>query len=305
MNVIDRIFIGDLARQAERSGPNRKLIGRALRAGDPGYNDAVFAVEHGMTREQFAEMQRAHARQDFEADAVRDLNGEPAENICNTRGLPPKQARLARFHSWRLQIQRTASELQTKRAEFERMMEAPKHTESALKGEVRRTAARLMGRDVGGAGEGIRKALEDRLSEDRHRAEAAREALPELDKQIEVAELRLKRINERESEFLHPAIVEAADRIGLGKLYLKKIAELRAVTDLIFGLREVVGGYGSGFENSAAVNFPRTGLASLRDTKDAEYRIEPKGNDSLWRQLAQSLLLNPRHDTSRFVALPK
>jgi len=72
-----------------------------------------------------------------------------------------------------------------------------------------------------------------------------------------VLRLRLAKLNEREIEFLDPVLVEAADQIGLGALYLRKIAELRAVTDLLFGLSDVVGRYGSGFGTGKEIAPPR------------------------------------------------
>ncbi len=100
-------------------------------------------------------------------------------------------------------------------------------------------------------------------------------------------------------------MVEAADAMGLGKLYLAKIAELRAVTDLIFGLAHVAGGYGSGFENPISIKLPKVGLPSLARTNSNDYVIAENGRDDVWRGLAQSLLLDPFHAAEKAIPLPK
>jgi hypothetical protein len=43
----------------------------------------------------------------------------------------------------------------------------------------------------------------------------------------------------RDSEFLHPALIEVADKAGLGADYLKCVDQLRSAASLIFDLIEV------------------------------------------------------------------
>lgn len=263
-----------------------------------------YLQKHGMTRAQAAERARIRRHDDKIDEALRDLRGEPPQGIYNDKGLGPKRARYARYAGWRHREMGRLSALEARKREMEALVAAPASTEAEIRGAVRTTAAALMGRDGGGA-KIDRKALDDRLSSERHMAEAAQEALIELNTDIEVCKLRVAHLNEREKEFLHPALVEAGDEIGLGALYLKKISELREVAALIYGLQEVAGGFQSGFENTTSIAFPRAGFPSISKATRADYTIEENGRVDVWRGLAQSLLLDPRHDASKFIPLPK
>ena len=214
MSLVNSIFGNDLARLAREGGSDTQLIGRPMT--DPnGLIEADFVLRHGMSRARYSEMMAAHRRQEFEDGAVRDLRGEPPEDICNTRGLGPKRARYARYFHWRLQIQRELSEVQSKRAELEAMIAAPSETEAKRKASVKRTAAFLMGREQA-SDEDAGKTLTERLMVEQHRADAAREALPEIEAALDVAQLRLAAINEREGSFCIPPWSRLPKRPGLG-----------------------------------------------------------------------------------------
>lgn len=302
MSISGGIFGHDLVRLA-KSGDAGKLEGR------PNTDPTVileydYFQKHGATRAQVDERIRLRRHQDRIDAALSDLRGEPPEGICNDRGVGPKRARYARYAAWRQGEVSHLSSLGARKREMEGLVEAPAATEAQIRGAVKRKAAALMGRDV--VGEDVnRKELDERLSSERHTAEAAQEALVELNTEIEVYELRVAHLHEREKEFLHPALVEAGDAIGLGALYLKKIAELREVAALVYGLQEVAGGFQSGFENTMPIAFPRAGFPSLSKATRADYAIDEKGRADVWRSLAQSLLLDPRHDASKFIPLPK
>jgi len=302
VSVANSIFSRDLTRQA-RSDDSPKLVGRHIT--DPNsLAEANYFLAHGMTRAQAAERQAARRREEAEAQTLSDLNGEPPR-IVNTKGLGEKRAALANYFDWLHGEAKRRDDLLQRRAELDATIAAPAETESKIHDAVRKTAAAMMGRVH--ASETIdRGALDAQLSSERHQSEAAKIAITEIDRQIEKAELRVARLTERESEFLHPALVEAADEIGVGKLYVKKIAELRAVTDLIFGLANTVGGYGSGFEYPADIKFPKaTALPSLSKAASGDYFIGAAGNIGVWKALALALRFNPRQDASKFVAVPK
>jgi hypothetical protein len=302
MSISGGIFGRDLARLRTVGNPDARLDGRPNT--DPAVlSEWAYFEKHGMTRAQASEQAKARRRDDFIDEAVRGLTGEPPQDICNVRGLGPKRALFARFTAWRCRETIRQSELLTRKTELEAMIAAPAATEAAIRAAVKNTAAALMGRDSGEP-KSSRKTLDDRLSSERHTAEAAAEALSEVEAEIEIANLRVARLDEREGEFLNPAMVEVADDIGLGDLYLKKIAELREVSKLIFGLAEVAGGYGSGFEGSIAVKMPRAGFHSIAKRPASDFAIEGARVD-VWRGLAQSLLLDPRHDASKFIPLPR
>lgn len=291
MSLVNSIFGNDLARLAQEGGSETQLIGLPSR--DPNVlEEANYFFKHGVTRAQASEQAAAWRRQDFEDGAVRDLLGEPPKDICNTRGLGPKRARYARYHHWRLNVQKELSDVQTKKAELESIIATPGETEVKRKASVRKTAAFLMGREQA-SDEDAGKTLTERLMVEQHRAEAAREALPEIEAALDVAQLRLAAINEREGEFLNPALVEIAEEAGLGKLYMQKIKELRAVTDVLFGLTATVG-WGYGIHSAESVIMPKVGLPSM-PSNEREYTLNGRGSAELWHGIRQSLLLDPKH----------
>jgi hypothetical protein len=314
MDAGSSIFRADMARMLRDRPQEKTLVGRPIV--DPiAVEEANFRLDHGgMTRAQWNE-HFAEIRRNDERDAlVADTQGEPPE--CETPGLSPQRSLYARYAAWHLQARKQVEVLEARRAQFEAMIAAPAATEAEIRGVVRRAADRLLGRVQGGDGNGDRKSLGERLESEKYGAEAAQEALPELEGQIENARLRVRKLDEREDEFLGPAIAEVAEAAGLGKLYLKKIAELREIVELILGLSTVAGGYGSGFGNGIschiqgkartqaviAVDFPQTGFKSVSDD-NRSYRISGEGRSEPWRQLKQALVLDPF--SKAFVPLPK
>jgi hypothetical protein len=291
----------DLARLAQSSDAP-KLIGRPNT--DPDFQaEANFFLANGMSRADYAAMRATMRREEAEAQSIRDLNGKPPE-LVSTRGLAPARAQLAQYYEWQHQEAKRRDDLIARRAELEAMIAAPAKTQQAIAEAVRQTATTLMGRAH--ASEKIdRAAMDAQLSSERHQAEAAQIALVEIEKQIETAELRCAHLDSRQDEFLNPALVEAADEVGLGKLYMKKIAELRAITDLLNGLAHVAGGFGSGFGQPQTVSFSKLGLPSIKDAPSAAYSILAEGNDRLWRELGRAFKMNPRTDASKFVSVPK
>ena len=82
------IMLNDLARMARDGAP--QLVGRRIT--DPvALSEAEFILQNGMTREAAAERARIRERQDWEAQCVSDLNGDPPTDLCTTRGLSPKR----------------------------------------------------------------------------------------------------------------------------------------------------------------------------------------------------------------------
>jgi len=315
MGIEQSIFGRDIGRLiTERSGETY-LIGRPTT--DPKkVDEANFFFEHGMTREQAADLSRKIAREELDGHAISDLQGDPPEG-CNVRGLGPKRALFARYFEWRFGLAKELSDLETKRVEFEALIEAPKATEAEIRQEVIRSAAYLMGRKANDGGCTKRQSLESRLAGERHTAEAAQRAMYELDVAIKRAQLRLAHVNGREDEFITPAIVEIANEIGLGELYLKKVDELRAVLDLINNLHSVAGGYASGFssfeakgnyerqfEEAISVRLPCPNIEAVKRSKD-KLVLNYVDQSGAFKRLRLSLLMNPRLNARNFVALPK
>ncbi len=310
------LFRNELINLALDRPQETKLFERTIT--DPKALDAAnFFLDHGITREQYVEKLQRRKRLNFEDGVTSHVRlDEPPKNICDTKGLSPKRARYARFFEWRLRHAKELSTLESKKAHFKSLIDAPATTEAVIKTEIKRTANYLMGRETANGGDTAkRRALDERLASERHAADAAREALPELEGEIDVVRLKLTALNERESEFLYPAIVEVAQEIGLADLYIKKIAELREVLELVVGLSRVAGGWTSGFDTLKASVQGEVGMAIAKtvklpempvwanDKEQPDFKIEAHGNSEVWEQLRQSLLLNPRHRPG--IPLPK
>lgn len=241
-----------------------------------------------------------HARDDRDDAWVADLNGDPPHSISDTLLLSPRRALLARYIRWRQTIAAELATLQAKRDEFQEIMAAPEETEVAIRSAVKRTADWLLGRSTDNSDEGTRKALDDQLAAQRHRAEAARAALVELEPQIERAQLRVQTLNDRQNEFLKPVLREIADELGLGTAYIAKIAELKRIASLIYGLAEASYEFGEGIETGRKVQFPRPATSEAALPGES-FIIPSAGNVEIWRKVADQLLLDPRYDITKLL----
>jgi hypothetical protein len=274
-------------------------------------SEDAFRLLHGMTRKEWAEKVRPYVSSErLEDSPATDVSGEFPKNSIKRRGLPPQRARLVQFHAWRIQEERNLADLQTLKMKMQGIVAKPEATEAEIRDEVKKSAARLMDREPGaGIDTANRKQLGDRLASERYAGEAAREALSQIENNIAVAELRLSRLNLRESEFMRPALIECAEELGLGKLYLKKIAELKQVSELLFGLDSDGIEYKSRdehhFKRAEAVKFPLAFLTSAGGVEPDLTTIRSHGRPDLWKQLGRAILLSPDMDVGKFIALPK
>jgi hypothetical protein len=291
-NIAKNIFGGDLARMA-RSGVAAPFDPRA---NNPAVQaEADFIAKNGMTRAEYRDRNSVWARQNFEVEAVRDLSGDPPE-LADTRGMTPARAKYANYFALQQRERKKLDELERRKADLEQMISAPTAAETEVRNGIKRTAAKLLGR-TSDSGESDAGVLASKLAVAQHKAEAAKLALPELEREIDKAQLRVAKLYEKEPEFLNAAIVEIADASGLGALYLKKISELRAVAAMMFELSDVVGTYGSGFGfGRETMKFPRCGLPSVKGAAEGDYRIAPDGNAFVFHNLAHALRLDPRHN---------
>jgi hypothetical protein len=175
------------------------------------------------------------------------------------------------------------TELETRRAELLGLKSKPAETESRIQVLIKRTADYLLGRgDDDGGAELERRGLDDRLAIERHRAEAVDTILPALDRDIEVAQLRVKRLQEREAGFLKPALVEHAEKFVPD--YIRAIEALKKAIAPLAGLNEFFGGDG------VNVKLPSFGLDTL---EKAGTRIT-ETDAAMWDALAESLGATPR-----------
>jgi hypothetical protein len=229
------LMMNDLAQLARDGAP--PLIGRPITE-PSALERANFQLAHNMmTPEQWAESQRVRARNDFEARTVADLEDEPpADILSDAVGLlsgSPQRQRLARFVAWRADERLKLTNLERKRDELLGLVEAPKETESLIAAAVRRTADFIMGRAPDQGDDRSRKSLDDKLATERHMADAAKAVLPELERAIDTATLRVRRLDERQKEFIEPAIEEVKAATGIHDLIERKRRELEAAESIL------------------------------------------------------------------------
>jgi hypothetical protein len=256
--------------------------------------DVEYLRRHGETREQTAARNQALQRQQIEAEAIADLSGEPPAAICNAKGLLPAQALYVRYSAWKQQIEQSLLDLQSKKTELEAMVAAVGPVKAERWTGVRRTADAMLGR-AESSGEGNAKALADRVAIAEHRAEAAKIALEELASLIDRAELRVKHIGERESEYLFPALVEAAEKAGLFADYVECVARLSDAAGWVFGLAALAP-YGSGFSRpQGPIVFP--GVPS----KSGPLTVDHRGTRDIWDGLADTMRKNPRANIAKLI----
>jgi hypothetical protein len=203
--------------------------------------DFEFYQRNKMTRAEMAERNRQWERSNFETGATSDLDGDlPLGGIVSDvvgvlTGAPERQ-KLAGFVALRAAERIKLSDLETKKAELLGLVEAPAATESKISAAVRKTADWLRGRNSESSSrlaEIERGNLDTQLATERHRADAAKSIMPELEHDIEVAQLRVKRLDEREREYLEPALREVKVATGVFEYIAKKKAELEAAKALL------------------------------------------------------------------------
>lgn len=313
MSIANRLFRGDMARMLTQRPHESILIGRG--SSDPTFlAEANYLFEHGETRADAERRKLQLLRDDIQARKLADVEGEPPAYA--TRGLSPKRALYARYFYWVLDERKKLEALEASKVEFEALIAAPTATESEIRKLVTREADRLLGKADLQAPRATRVQLNERLINEQHGAEAAREAMPYLEEKIQEMRLRLKRLNEREDEFLKPAMIEAAENMGLGQLYAKRLQKFREVLELVCGLRTVAHYYGANLEQLEAVTtdsngfglakrvrFPRLPFKSSGQSND-DYTVSDAGNSETWNQLREALIRDPHHRADH-VVIPK
>jgi hypothetical protein len=195
-----------------------------------------------MTRAQFQERERIWSRDAFEAEATAGLDGDPPAVEVPTN-LSAKRQQYACFAAWLQSEQAKLNALESKKAELGGLISAPAEAESNLRALVRRSADRLLhglGADESDAAKRVE--LETKHAAQRHQADAARVALPQVEQQIEVARLRVDKLMEREKEFLFPCVREASESVE--RLLARKEAEIAELKRLLAPLYANYRGYG-------------------------------------------------------------
>jgi hypothetical protein len=220
----------DLARMARDGGA--PLVGRGTT--DPNVlADYDFYVKNGITREGLAARNAEWQRSDAEASVLADYHGPiPGDVVGEFRGLRGPRLEWARFGAWR---DRTAAELvdlEATKARLNDIVQAPSQTESKIVAAVKRTARLLLGSGTDDDS-GERHDLDKKLATERHRSEAAAQALPEVEMKIEAKRKQFDILVNRTGEFLRPAMISIFEESGIGRIHARKKAEFEAVDNLV------------------------------------------------------------------------
>jgi hypothetical protein len=267
-------LLGDLARMYENGPPQ---LGARVSYDPDVLAEVAFRDRHGMTRAQWQERERIRARQDFETRAVANIEQEL--DAITATGVTARK-RFEMFHACLVRERDKLAELESRRDGFQGLVAAPAVTQNKIRDAVAATKKWLLG---GGDEPAIcRQALDAELASATHRAQAAAEAIAEVDAQIEVARLRGERLAEAEKEFLHAAVREVVETSGLLQVLARKRGEVRALERLLGSAADYYG-YG----NSVNV--------------EPEH-VEMKWRHS-WHEIAEAIRENPTADIAKL--LPK
>jgi hypothetical protein len=243
------------------------------------------------------EREKIWRKQNFEARAIEDINDGPlpvAISVLDSLTVTEARRDWINYRALLDTERKKLAEAESKRDVLLGLKEAPKATESTLKGFVRRYADRLLGRGQGFEHNDVREhaTLTDRLAAERLNAEAAAIALPEIERAIAVSELRIKSLLGRENEFLRPLLQELA--ADLGRQYLEKIAEIRAIMVPLAQLNGVMN-----YNSSATVEFPHFHAGLSYDDPERRIHVEP-GRVNPWTDVINTL----RTDARAVVTVP-
>lgn len=251
-------------------------------------SDAEFILTHGMSREAYADKRAQLQREQFRNSAIVAVSGEPPSDI-NVRGLGPKHALYVRIWTWRQREAKELAVLQERKIGLQQIIDG---VETVVRNGIARLAkSMLLGRAHQNDTDEIEIAKE--LVAER-RAEAAKAAMPELSQQIELAQIRVARLAEREAEARLEVIAEMADSAGLLKAYLQKIQEFQKITAQVIGLVRLVGRGQSRFGNQDVVEVPKISLPSIAGIDWNDYNLKSNADDSLFRSIETALRLDPR-----------
>ena len=254
------------------------------------------------------------------------LPDEPpsAEDLAiDVTGLGPQRARLVRFVAW---LDRSRTELKTLeqgRANFLEAMGVPAVTEERLKALIEADTSNFLAWMRSGSTKVTKKQarsferqkLDEKLASDRHTAEVARNALDQVEKEIDAKRVEIEQLEERHRAFVYDAVVEHGN--ALGARYVQQIQEMRQTITALFGLSEAVARHGN-FRGQFAddhvdVRLPPFGVAAIpqsapsdfvypgRHPKAARLAVtaeESKAAAAPWRQLVESWTADPRAEPS-------
>jgi hypothetical protein len=278
------ILANDLKRMAA-AGP-MQLGARVAPPGSEVYAEDEFRRTHnGMDRLTWDARQKMLAHERFEEQTLTDLDGAPPPVDGLPSGLSSKRRAYASYAAWLRGEESKFDALEAKRRELQAIVDAPADVESTLRGMLRRTAdALLHGTPADESDAAKRLELDAKLATQKHRAEAAQVALSEIEPQIEVAQIRVSRLRDREMEFLSPCLFEAAE--GIARTLARVRAEVAALEQLLQPLEAHFRVYGS------------------TDKAPEPPDVSVKWRHS-WHDVADALAADPTADVSKLLPVVK
>ena len=276
------ILIADLARMGRDGGA--PLIGRP-NVEPSVLEEVAFREKNGMSRADFAERERQRKREAAEDQILNFYRGPiPGDVVADVRGLRGARLEFARFKAWLSRTAGELAELESTRSKLNDIIEAPTKTAGGIAALVKRTASLLIGNSSADIDADERLNLDRRLAAERHRAEAARQALPEVEAQIAAKQMQAELLQSRESEFLNPLMQDLLEASGVAKLLARRRAEVARLELII---------------KDCDRDFPR----SYYDDRPSHPEVCDISWHHSWRDIAGALRSDPRAEVGKL--LPK
>ncbi len=214
---------------------------RRASMGSEAYADDVFQREHGMSRAAWNERERLIAQERAEAAALAGLDDDPMDWLSKQKTwiykdsaldkLTSARKRYAVYRQWLAVEESKLAKLANKRDGLQAVVAAPAEVESSIRAFVRRTADAMLGKGKAESDAEAWAALNRKHSDQKLQAAAASVAIEDLEPEIKVAEMRVARLQERESEFLNPVLNELA--FDIEQVLDRKEAEIAALKRLL------------------------------------------------------------------------
>jgi hypothetical protein len=238
----------------------------------------------GMSRGDYAERERMYAAERQQIKVLADIESDPPP-IDTPAGMSSKRRAYAAYHAWLTAETATLTALEAKRAECQAIVDAPAESEGTIRATVRRVADRLLNGLPSDASDALAyREADAKRQQQQLAAEAAAMALNDLERPIEIAQMRVNRLREREREFLSPVLFEAAE--GLRRTLARVRAEAAALEDLIEPLFRGFAVYG--------VKIDEVETPSV----DVKWRHS-------WHDVADALAADPTADVSKLLPVVK
>jgi hypothetical protein len=262
MSVEGNILTQDLARMVNSGKTGQPLsqndavrgvqLAVASHMTSEDYAEAKFKLSHGgKSRAEWKALHDARDLEEQQAQAEAAMRAPylaaiPADIKADSE-LIGARAELSRFNAWVAATQADLSELMVARGRLLTMIDAPKHIGASVGDKIAGMAKSLLsslgldrGADVADAVE-----LERERIELEQTAEAARQALPEIEGRIAIKQMHVETLEVRRGEFIDPILGELLEASGIHPRIEKLRTELAALEKLANDFGGERGDYGS------------------------------------------------------------